>query len=49
MKTLLLMRHAKSSRSDPALADHQRPLTPKGEKDAEQIGRLLAKKNGFPI
>ena len=29
--TLLLLRHAKSSRDDPGLADHDRPLAPRGE------------------
>jgi len=32
MRTLYLLRHAKSSRDDPALADHDRPLAPRGIK-----------------
>jgi phosphohistidine phosphatase len=41
MKTLLLLRHAKSSWDDPALADHDRPLKPRGIKAAHRVGRLL--------
>jgi phosphohistidine phosphatase len=41
MKTLLLLRHAKSSWDDPVLPDHDRPLTERGKKDAKRIGRLL--------
>jgi phosphohistidine phosphatase len=41
MKTLLLMRHAKSSRDDPSLPDHDRPLNKRGESDAPRMGRLL--------
>ena len=42
MKRLLLIRHAKSSRDDPALADHERPLAPRGRKAAERIAGHLA-------
>ena len=41
MKTLILMRHAKSSRDDPRLSDHDRPLNQRGESDAPRMGRLL--------
>jgi phosphohistidine phosphatase len=41
MKTLLLLRHAKASRDEPQLSDHDRPLKPRGKKDAKEIGRLL--------
>ena len=41
MKTLLLMRHAKSSRDDPSLSDHDRPLNERGKTDAPRMGRLL--------
>ncbi len=44
MKTLYLMRHAKSSWKDPSLADHQRPLNPRGEKAAPRMGKRLKKK-----
>lgn len=32
MRQLLLMRHAKSSRDDPLLPDHDRPLAPRGRR-----------------
>jgi phosphohistidine phosphatase len=41
MKTLLVLRHAKSSWSDPALDDHQRPLNERGRRDAPRMGELL--------
>jgi phosphohistidine phosphatase len=40
-KTLLLLRHAKSSWDDPALADHDRPLALRGRKAAKLIGGYL--------
>jgi phosphohistidine phosphatase len=45
MKTLLLLRHAKSSWKDPGLADFERPLNDRGRKAAEIIGRFIAKEN----
>lgn len=41
MKTLLILRHAKSSWKDSALADFQRPLNKRGKRDAPKVGRLL--------
>ena len=41
MKTLLVLRHAKSDRSDSALRDHDRPLAPRGETDAPLMGGAL--------
>ena len=41
MKTLLLVRHAKSSWGDPGLADHDRPLNERGLRDAPEMGRRL--------
>ncbi len=46
MKTLFLIRHAKSSWSDPQLADYHRPLNPRGERDAPFMARLLHAKAG---
>ncbi len=37
MKTVLLMRHAKSSWGDPALEDFQRPLAPRGREAAPRM------------
>ena len=39
MKTLTLLRHAKSSWDDPGLADHERPLNRRGERDAPKMGK----------
>lgn len=41
MKTLLVLRHAKSSWATDGLADHDRPLNDRGKRDAPRIGRLL--------
>lgn len=48
MKTLILMRHAKSSWKEPELTDHDRPLNKRGEKDAPRMGRLLKDKKLVP-
>jgi phosphohistidine phosphatase len=42
MKTLLIVRHAKSSHAEPPLADHDRPLEQRGMADAPRMGRFLA-------
>ena len=41
MKTLYLVRHAKSSWADPALSDRERPLNKRGRKAAPRVGRFL--------
>jgi phosphohistidine phosphatase len=41
MKTLLVLRHAKSSWKKISLADHDRPLNKRGKRDAPKMGRLL--------
>ena len=41
MKTLLLMRHAKSSWDDKVDEDRNRPLSKRGKKNAERMGELL--------
>lgn len=41
MKTLLILRHAKSSWEDASLPDHDRPLSKRGKRDAPRMGRLL--------
>ncbi|MDH4048279.1 MAG: histidine phosphatase family protein [Gammaproteobacteria bacterium] len=41
MKTLTLLRHAKSSWTRPGLADHDRPLNERGERDTPLMARRL--------
>lgn len=41
MKTLLLLRHAKSDWDDVSVDDHERPLNPRGLKAAPRMGRLM--------
>jgi phosphohistidine phosphatase len=42
MKTLTLVRHAKSSWKDNSLTDRQRPLNKRGERDAPVMARRIA-------
>jgi phosphohistidine phosphatase len=44
MRTLYLLRHAKSSWKDASLPDFERPLKGRGRDAAEQMGRFLASK-----
>jgi phosphohistidine phosphatase len=48
MKTLLLLRHGKSSWKNSTLADHERPLKARGRRDAPKMGRWLAQKTLVP-
>ena len=48
MKTLLLLRHAKSSWKDSSLQDFDRPLNGRGKKAAETIGRFIRNKQVVP-
>jgi phosphohistidine phosphatase len=41
IRTLLLMRHAKSSWDDTGLRDFDRPLAKRGKRDAPRMGRAL--------
>jgi phosphohistidine phosphatase len=41
MKTLLILRHAKSSWDDSSISDHDRPLNQRGLKTAPLMGTLL--------
>ena len=48
MKTLLLLRHGKSSWQDASLTDHDRPLKKRGRSAATQMGRLLVDQGLVP-
>jgi phosphohistidine phosphatase len=48
MKTLFLIRHAKSSWDDTALPDKDRPLNDRGKRDAPKMGKRLAKRDVQP-
>ena len=48
MKTLLVLRHAKSSWDDAALDDHERPLNKRGRRDAPRMGELVREHGLIP-
>ncbi|WP_029014262.1 SixA phosphatase family protein [Niveispirillum irakense] len=48
MKTLYLLRHAKSDWADPRLADHDRPLNARGERAAATMANYWARRKGGP-
>jgi phosphohistidine phosphatase len=48
MKTLLLLRHAKSSWKEQGLPDHDRPLNKRGKNDAPRMGKLLKDQDLIP-
>ncbi len=48
MKRLYLLRHAKSSWSDPSLADEERPLAPRGRKAAKKMAKELRRREIRP-
>lgn len=48
MKRLYLLRHAKSSWDDPTLADHDRPLAPRGRRAARVMAEHLRRKGIAP-
>ncbi|MBU0495276.1 MAG: histidine phosphatase family protein [Chloroflexi bacterium] len=48
MKTLILVRHAKSSWQHPGLTDHDRPLNARGRRDAPIMGQRLAQRGVSP-
>ena len=48
MKTLYLIRHAKSSWKQPELSDFERPLNKRGKNDAPFMGKLLSDKGVNP-
>lgn len=48
MKTLLLLRHAKSSWENDRLSDFERPLNDRGRRDAPLMGRMIKKHDLIP-
>lgn len=48
MKTLVLVRHAKSSWEHAGTADHERPLNHRGRRDAPDMGRRLRERGLLP-
>ncbi len=48
MKYILLLRHAKSSHDDSSLKDFDRPLAPRGERDAPRMGEFIRGVNYLP-
>jgi phosphohistidine phosphatase len=48
MRTLHILRHAKSSWDDPELADHERPLSRRGVRDAKRIAVHLRELHAEP-
>ncbi|MFZ2098479.1 MAG: histidine phosphatase family protein [Anaerolineales bacterium] len=48
MKTLLILRHAKSSWKKTELPDHERPLNKRGKKEAPKVGQYLKENDLVP-
>lgn len=48
MKTLLVLRHAKSSWNYPELSDYDRPLNARGKRDAPRMGKFLQEQGLIP-
>ena len=48
MKTLLVLRHAKSSWKHRETSDHDRPLNKRGKRDAPRMGKLVAERGLRP-
>jgi len=42
VKTLTIVRHAKSSWNEPGLSDRERPLNKRGQRDAPRMGKRIA-------
>jgi phosphohistidine phosphatase len=48
VRTVILLRHGKSSWSDPTLADLDRPLAPRGERASRTIAKYMRRKKIRP-
>ena len=48
MRSLFILRHAKSSWDNARLADHDRPLNERGRRDAPYMGQLLRREGLLP-
>ena len=48
MKRLLVVRHAKAAKAEGRGEDFDRPLAPRGEHDAAEMGRRLARNKAHP-
>jgi phosphohistidine phosphatase len=48
MKTLYLVRHAKSSWEDSTLSDRERPLDPRGERDVAKMSKRWSHRHSKP-
>ena len=48
MKTLLILRHAKSSWNNPDLSDYDRSLNRRGKRDAPRMGKFLRQQSLIP-
>jgi phosphohistidine phosphatase len=48
VKTLLLLRHAKSSWDDTSIRDFDRPLSARGKRDAPRVGKALKVRGPLP-
>lgn len=48
MKTLLILRHAKSSWDNPNLSDYDRPLNKRGKRDAPRMGEHIHQQDLVP-
>ncbi len=48
MKTLFILRHAKSGWDEPDLPDHERPLNKRGKADAPRVGEWLRAEGLLP-
>ena len=47
-RRLMIMRHAHSSRDDPSLADHDRPLDERGLRDSPRVAKEILRRGWMP-